>query len=365
MMWRFAGHDLAFQVLSCLPVVLLLDGCSSPERNRLIIYSPHGKEMLSVFEKAYEAAYPTVDVQWLDMGSQDVYDRIRTERNNPQADVWWGAPSLMFARAEKESLLEHYFPTWDQFVPNEFRSRNGYWYGTFVTPEVIVYNTRVLSEYEAPKDWDDLLDPQWKGRIVVRYPLASGTMRILFCAMIQRALAVTGNADSGFAWLLRLDRNTKSYAADPTQLYLKLAREEGHVTLWNLPDVIIQRTVNGYPFGFRIPASGTPLIVDGIALVRGSKNREEAKRFYEFVTSKEAMIRQAVEFYRIPTRTDIEASKLPKWLNELTLKPMELDWESIAANEQEWMRRWDETVKGRGKHGDEARSKEESRMWLR
>ena len=64
----------------CLVVLISLAGCTRPSKTPLLIYSPHGKEMLEEFEKEFEAANPDVDVQWLDMGSQDAYDRIRTER---------------------------------------------------------------------------------------------------------------------------------------------------------------------------------------------------------------------------------------------------------------------------------------------
>ena len=46
-----------------------------------------------------------MDVRWLDMGSQEVLDRVRSERANPQADVWFGGPASLFATAARESLL--------------------------------------------------------------------------------------------------------------------------------------------------------------------------------------------------------------------------------------------------------------------
>ena len=327
--------------------ILMLPGCSDSDRSILIVYSPHGKEMLTAFEGLYEAKHPGVDVQWLDMGSQDVYDRIRTERNNPQADVWWGAPWLMFMRAEEEQLLEAYHPSWKSSVDESYASPGGFWYGTFLTPEVIMYNQRVVPAAEVPKDWDDLLDEKWRGKILIRYPLASGTMRIIYTALIQRASRLSNQgSDAGFSWLAALDANTKAYTADPTQLYLRIAREEGVLTLWNLPDVVIQRDVNGYPFGFVLPASGTPMIVDAIAIVKGTRRREEAIRFYEFVTSDSSLSIQAEKFHRIPARSDVPP---PSWLEGITIKPLEVDWKEIAVHEREWMKRWDETVKGQGR----------------
>jgi iron(III) transport system substrate-binding protein len=313
-----------------------------------VVYSPHGKEMLVAFARAYEAVHPEEEVQWLDMGSQDAYDRIRTERSNPQADVWWGAPAITFLRAEQEGLLTRYIPSWDSAVTADLKSQNGQWFGTFLTPEVILYNNRALREQDAPADWDDLLDPRWRGKIALRSPLASGTMRMIFSALIQTEERRTGSVDSGFAYLRRLDGNTSTYAADPTQLYLMIAREEALVTLWDLPDVMIQIEKNSYPFSFKFPRSGTPLIVDAIAIVRGAPHPERAKTFYEFVTSKEALIRQAREFGRIPVRHDIPPAELPPWIASLHFTPLPVDWESVVKHEQDWMKRWDDEVKGRG-----------------
>jgi len=68
----------------------------------LVVYSPHGNVLLGLIERQFEAAHPDVDVRWLDMGSQEVLDRLRAERSNPQADVWFGGPSTIFARGARD-----------------------------------------------------------------------------------------------------------------------------------------------------------------------------------------------------------------------------------------------------------------------
>ncbi len=331
-----------------IAAAMLSAGCAKRGTAPVVVYSPHGKEMLTAFARSYESAHPEETVQWLDMGSQDVYDRIRTESGNPQADVWWGGPMTAFSRAGREGLLERYVPSWDSVAEESYRSREKLWYGTFLTPEVIMYNSNRVTAAGAPKDWDDLLDPAWRGKVIIRSPLASGTMRIIFSSMILRAMRGTGDPERGFDWLRRLDANTKTYTADPTQLYIAIAREEGLVTLWDLPDVMLQVESHHYPFAFVIPASGTPLITDGIAVVRGARHPEAARRFYEFVTSRESMIRQAQEFFRIPARSDVPRSALPGWMQALQMRPLGVDFDTLAFREKEWMKRWDETVRGRG-----------------
>ena len=100
-----------------LAALALLGACSGGDgRTVLTVYSPHGKDLLEFYEKGFEASHPTVDVQWVDMGSQEVLDRLRAEKANPQADLWFGAPSEIFGRAAGEGLLDPYTPTWAQQV---------------------------------------------------------------------------------------------------------------------------------------------------------------------------------------------------------------------------------------------------------
>ena len=335
------------KIFFALTIALLISGCKSDSRKKVTVYSPHGKEMLSDFEMKFEALHPDTDVQWLDMGSQEVFDRIKTEKENPLCDVWWGAPSTIFMRAEKSGLLEKYIPVWADKIPSASKSRDGYWFGTFLTPQVIAFNDKTMTNQDAPKDWSELVLPKWKDKIVIRNPMASGTMRVIFSAMIANSVKNTGNEVEGFEWLKKLDENTSSYSADPTQMYIKLSGNEDAVTLWNMPDIILQKTLYGYPFGFRFPDSGTVVLTDGIAIVKGSKNPESAKEFYEFVTSEESLIRQSEKYYRIPARTDIQKSRLPKWISDASYITMDLDWQLISENEPEWMKKWDNEIKGK------------------
>lgn len=322
--------------------MLVSAGCAGDSRERLVVYSPHGKELLSAYEDAFEAVHDSIDVQWIDMGGQDAYDRIRTERANPQASLWWGGSSVAFSRAAEEGFLQPYRPSWAAAVDSASRDIEDRWYGTYLTPEVIAFNADVLTREEAPKDWDELLDEKWRDRVLIRYPLASSTMRTIFGALILRQPSV----EDGFDWLARLDVNVKTYTADPTQLYLRLARGEGDVTLWNLPDIHLQ--TEKYPFDYVYPSSGTPVLTDGIALVAGGPNLKAATAFYEFVTSDTAVVDQAQRFHRIPVRRDIDRALLPGWMTERSLTVMPVDWELLTREGGAWMLRWDEEIKGRG-----------------
>ena len=58
---------------------------------------------------------------------------------------------------------------------------------------------------EAPQDWDDVLEPRWHDQVLIRDPMASGTMRAIWGYIIERSLKATGDTTAGMAWLRRLD----------------------------------------------------------------------------------------------------------------------------------------------------------------
>ena len=340
-----------FGVLKIAAMTLTLAACTGGDGRRpLVVYSPHGSDMLEAFEKRFEQAHPDVDVQAVDMGSQEVFDRIRSERANPQADVWWGAPSPLFEQAAGDSLLERFVPTWAGALPAEAKSPQGLWHGNYLTPEVIAYNSAAIPAAQAPQDWDDVLAPQWKGKVLIRDPMASGTMRTIFGMILDRSLRATGDTAQGFQWLRRLDGQTKEYVLNPTILYQKLARQEGLVTLWDLPDIELIKKQYNYPIDYVIPRSGTPLLVDAVAVVRGAPNAEMARQFVEFIGSNPALAPAARDFFRLPARTDFPADSLPERLRAVRaqIRPEPIDWTRLEQQGPAWMRYWDEHVRNRG-----------------
>src|ERR1041385_2207410 len=339
-------------ILAALTVFLILFAFSCrPSANnphRLLIYTPHGQDLLRDFVNQYKQKYPDADVQFLDMGSREILERVRVERNRPQGDLWWGAAHTTFQTAADENLLAEFRPSWADKVPDSARDPQGRWFGTYETPQVIVYNTEAVSPTEAPHDWDDVLDPKWHDKVLIRSPYPSDTMRAIFGAMIWRSLKDTGSPEKGYEWLRKLDANVHEYTADGTLLMQKLARREGLISLWDMPDVRLSQEQKNFPVAYSLPASGTPVVTDGIALIRGGPNVEEAKRFYEFVTTPESLTYAAEKYYRIPVRTDLDPAKLPAWMNEPFTR-LPLDWGALRKHGNDWLRYWDTEIRDRNR----------------
>jgi len=329
-------------------VVGFLAGCGDG-RTPLVLYSPHGRDLLTLVEAEYEALHPDVDVRWLDMGSQEVYDRIRSEAANPQADVWFGGPDTIFARGAEEGLLASYQPSWTAGLPLELRRGQDLYFSLYLAVPLIMFNSEVISPEEAPSDWDDLLDPRWADRMVIRDPLASGTMRTVFGMILADSVERTGDPEEGFDWLRRLDGQTREYVVNPALLFEKITRQEGWVSIWELTDLLFLKE-RGAPVDYRFATSGTPVIADSIGMVAHAKHAEQARQFIEWVGSREALLLTAEKAFRLPARRDLGADALPEWARAAMaeIHPAEVDWNLVARHGNEWMAEWDRGVRGQG-----------------
>ena len=334
-------------------VVLLLPwlaACGGDGRTPLVLYSPHGRDLLGLFEKTFEEQNPDIDVRWLDMGSQEVYDRIRSEAVNPQADVWFGGPATILARGVKDGLLTPFRPTWADAVAESGRHPEDYFFSLYRTPPILVFNEDAVTPEDAPKTWDELLDPKWENKIIIRDPLASGTMRTIFGMVLAQSVTETGDTAQGFDWLRQLDAQTKEYAQNPALLHLKMERQEGVVTCWELTDILFQRD-RGAPLGYHFPADGSPVIEDSVGLVKGAPHEEAAKRFIEWAGSVEAQTLAVEQAFRLPARTDMPAEDLPEWAQQALdqLVTADVDWSLLDQHGAEWINAWDRDVRAEGK----------------
>jgi iron(III) transport system substrate-binding protein len=334
-------------VMALLP---LAAACSGGGRTPLVIYSPHGNYLLALFEQRFEELYPDVDVRWLDMGSQEVLERLRAERANPQADVWFGGPVTIFAQGARDSLLVAYRPSWADAIDESGRAPGDFYFAAYETPAVLVYASAALEPEQAPQDWDDLLDPRWAGKVLIRDPIASGTMRAVWGMIIERELRRTGDTAAGFQWLRRLDAQTREYVLNGPLLDQKIARQEGLVSAWDLPDILLNRR-DGLPLGYIFPRSGAVVIPDAIGIVRGTRRPELARRFVEFVGTMEAQLMATREVMRLPARLDVPPESLPDWARDTRarMRRAEVDWAMLERHGAEWMAYWDRNVRNTGR----------------
>src|SRR4051794_38181990 len=191
-------------------VLLLAGGCAATSNDArqqgLTIYTARDKDEVAHVVELFTAKYPQYKnaVTTITLGAQAALDRLRAEKANPQAGFLWGGTLQALEQAANEGLLAPSSPAAANLIDASRKDPQGRWYAEMLLPEVIIYNHDSLKPEEAPKDWDDLITPAFKNKIVIRDVMPSGTMRTIYSAMIYRQYSATGSVDAGYEWLKKL-----------------------------------------------------------------------------------------------------------------------------------------------------------------
>jgi iron(III) transport system substrate-binding protein len=119
------------------------------------------KPLLDDFEKAYG-----IKGEIIRASGEKTLNRIVTEGRAGRWDFDVVTISEVDALIDAKLLMAYRSPEARTFIP-EFKDANGYWTAVYVNYTTIGYNTKLVSEKEAPKQWEDLLDPKWKGKISI------------------------------------------------------------------------------------------------------------------------------------------------------------------------------------------------------
>jgi iron(III) transport system substrate-binding protein len=124
--------------------------------------------------EAFEAKYPGIKVQYSRATSSDVALKIRNEARarRVQADLFDGSNTVFLL--EEANLVAEYQPQSAAAYPAELKDPKGRWTALNLFYWTSAYNTNVVTAADAPKTYEDLLDPKWKGKIAWTYDLTPG-----------------------------------------------------------------------------------------------------------------------------------------------------------------------------------------------
>lgn len=268
--------------------------------------------------------------------------KLLAEADNPQADVVWGTAASSLLVAEEKDLLEPYAPAGLEAVNPRFRddANPPKWVGIDVWMSAFCVNTVESAKLglPIPKGWADLVNPVYKGHIVMSNPASSGTGFLSVSSILQNS----PTEEEGWAYLDKLNQNVAQYMHSGSKPCKAAGQGEFPIGI-SFDYRAVKQKNDGEPIEPVFPVEGSGWDVEANALIKKAEIKDVSKTFLDWAISPEVMAKYAGSFSITSVKTDVP---LPKGFiadPEKQLAENDLRW--AAANRDrilaEWTKRFD------------------------
>ena len=329
-------------------IILLLGACAGTGTEEdgdngdkpVTLYSPHTPEFSEeLAEKFKELHGKSVDVHYA--GTNVLVNQMIAEKDNPQADVWNGGGGILaFESAIEKDILEPFIPQtaedWEIVEDGiKLKHEDDYYTGVQVQVLGFAYNTDLVSEEEAPKTWEDLLDPKWEGKIQFPNPAASGTSTLMVMSYMMKH-----GEEEGWDYFQKLTDQANSVPDSGSAPTTAVSMGEAHIGI-GFDFMAYEQKEKGETVDFILPDE-TPILVNPVALIKDGPNPEGAKEFMEFLLSKDAQ-EIIANWNLIPIHPEVD-SKTPLNLEDVKPHAAELDMDWVNENYDRIRNEWSNRI---------------------
>ncbi len=235
-------------------------------------------------------------------GSGESLAQLIAEKDNPKTDVWFGGTGDPHLQAAEQGLsLEYKSPSLAQlhlWAQQQAQQSDYKTVGIYSGPLGFGYNTELLAKKKmaVPKTWADLLKPEYKGDIQVANPASSGTAYTMIATLVQLM-----GEDKAFDYLKGLHKNVSTYTRSGTGPIKAAARGETAISISFVHDGPGEK-MQGFPIETITPTDGTGAEIGSMSLIKGARNLDAAKKFYEWALTPSAQeMGAAAKQFQLPS----------------------------------------------------------------
>ena len=235
-------------------------------------------------------------------GSGEALAQLIAEKDNPKTDIWYGGTGDPHLQAAEMGLSQEYkSPSLPQLYPwaqLQAQQANYRTVGIYTGPLGFGYNPELLAKKKlaVPKSWADLIKPEYKGDIQVANPASSGTAYTMLATLVQLM-----GEDNAFEYMKQLHKNISQYTRSGTGPIKSVARGETTVSISFVHDGPGEK-MNGFPVETITPSDGTGAEIGSMSIIKGSRNLEAAKKFYEWALTPAAQeMAAAAKQFQLPS----------------------------------------------------------------
>ncbi|MGB1238360.1 MAG: ABC transporter substrate-binding protein, partial [Pseudomonadales bacterium] len=283
-----------------------------------------------------------INVKMARKSSGETFAQLRAEKRNPKVDIWWGGTGDPHLQAAEEGLtLAYKSENLDQlqdWAVNQAEQSGYRTVGVYAGGLGIAYNHEILEKkgLPAPTGWKDLTNPAYKGEVQMANPNSSGTAYTALATIVQ----VFGE-EEGYEYMKGLHKNINQYTKSGSAPVKSAARGENTIGIVFMHDAVKQ-AVKGFPVTTIAPVEGTGYEVGSMSIVKGARNVENAKKWYEFALRADTQSKAATAgAFQVPSNLSAESPEEAPRLEDIKL--IDYDFKTYGASEtrKRLLGKWD------------------------
>jgi iron(III) transport system substrate-binding protein len=257
---------------------------AAKKEKEFTVYTAHyDTETIADLCSAFEKKYAGVKCNFVRTTAQVAFQRLQQDlkANLAVASVFSSTDISHYPDLKKSGLLTPYQPhNLGRMIDSlkQYNDKDGQYWVTAAALIVIAYNTGLVAEKDAPKNWTELLDPKWKDKIAIGHPAFSGYVGTWTVEM--RKLY-------GWSFFDKLEKNKPQIGRSINDTVTMLNSKERWVAAGPEATTLLSRD-KGNPLAVVYPKDGALLMVSETGIPKNAPAPNAAKLFIEFLLDKDA-----------------------------------------------------------------------------
>ena len=279
---------LAIAVVASLAAMLAgCGGSAAADPKSIIVYTALEDAQLAAYLASFKTQHPDIDVKIVRDSTGIITAKLLAEKGDPVADVAWGIAATSLLVCDQNSMLEPYSPQGVDRVQASFKDKNSptHWVGIDAWMTAFVVNAQEAAKagVPIPRSYADLLDPKYKGMIVMPAPWASGTGFMAVSGWLQ-----TMGQDKGWQYMKDLDKNILYYVDSGSEPAVLASTGKCVVGIsFDYRGITLKQ--QGAPVEVVFPSEKSGWDVEANALIKKKSINPSAKIFLDWAISDPAM----------------------------------------------------------------------------
>jgi iron(III) transport system substrate-binding protein len=297
--------------------------------NKLIIYCPHPLTFINPLVSEFEKE-SGIKVEVVAAGTGELIKRVESEKANPLGDIFWGGS--LNTMKPKADLFENYTSKNEDHIQEAFKNKEGPLTRFTDIPSVIMVNTNLIGDIKV-EGYEDLLNPALKGKIAHCDPSKSSSS---YEHLINMLYAMgNGDPEKGWDYVEKFCANLDGKLLSGSSAVYKGVADGEYVVGLTFEEGGAKYVADGAPVKLVYMKEGVISKPDGIYIIKNAKHMENAKKFIDFITGKEAQTLIVEKLNRRSVRDDVPP---PNGLLEKDkINIIQDDENTVVQNKKQWL----------------------------